>query len=253
MRYTFKGDADARSADHQWRQLPILSKAFYTAHPFEQTTLEPPLGSGPYKIDDFQARNIRQLQAPRRLLGQGSAGEPRPLQFRRVALRVLSRSHRRAREHAVGRLSISARNSHPGTGRRPTTSPAVREGRILRLTMPGREPFRCAGFLHQYAAREVRGPARARGARSRVRLRVDEQKPVFRALQAHCQLLRKLGHEGHWPADARANWRCWNRSATSCRPRCSASPTRPRSPTARGKTGQAARRRATCWPRPAGT
>ena len=30
--------------------LPIVSKAYYTAHDFEQSTLEPPLGSGPYKV-----------------------------------------------------------------------------------------------------------------------------------------------------------------------------------------------------------
>ena len=59
--------------------LPVLSKAYYATHDFEETTLEPPLGSGPYKIGDFKAGHVRHLQAPRRLLGQGSAGQPRPL------------------------------------------------------------------------------------------------------------------------------------------------------------------------------
>lgn len=36
-------------------ELPIFSKAYYSAHPFERTTLEPPLGSGPYRIGDFRA------------------------------------------------------------------------------------------------------------------------------------------------------------------------------------------------------
>lgn len=31
-------------------QVPILSKTYYTAHDFTQTTLEPPLGSGAYKV-----------------------------------------------------------------------------------------------------------------------------------------------------------------------------------------------------------
>lgn len=35
--------------------LPIFSKAWYTAHAFDETTLVPPLGSGPYKIGDFKA------------------------------------------------------------------------------------------------------------------------------------------------------------------------------------------------------
>ena len=34
--------------------LPILSRAYYTSHPFEETTLEPPLGSGPYKVGRFE-------------------------------------------------------------------------------------------------------------------------------------------------------------------------------------------------------
>ncbi len=31
-------------------QLPIISKAYYSTHDFEKSTLEPPLGSGPYKV-----------------------------------------------------------------------------------------------------------------------------------------------------------------------------------------------------------
>lgn len=34
--------------------LPIFSKAYYTAHPFDQTTLEPPLGSSAYKVGAFE-------------------------------------------------------------------------------------------------------------------------------------------------------------------------------------------------------
>ena len=32
-------------------ELPIISKAYYTANDFEKTSLEPPLGSGPYRIE----------------------------------------------------------------------------------------------------------------------------------------------------------------------------------------------------------
>lgn len=35
--------------------MPIFSKAWYTAHPFDETTLTPPLSSGPYKIGAFKA------------------------------------------------------------------------------------------------------------------------------------------------------------------------------------------------------
>jgi len=35
--------------------LPIFSRAYYSSHPFDETTLEPPLGSGPYKVGRFEA------------------------------------------------------------------------------------------------------------------------------------------------------------------------------------------------------
>jgi microcin C transport system substrate-binding protein len=34
--------------------LPIFSQAYYTAHPFEQSSLDIPLGSGPYRIGRFE-------------------------------------------------------------------------------------------------------------------------------------------------------------------------------------------------------
>jgi microcin C transport system substrate-binding protein len=36
-------------------QLPILSRAYYATRPFEQSTLDVPLGSGPYKVGRFEA------------------------------------------------------------------------------------------------------------------------------------------------------------------------------------------------------
>ncbi len=35
--------------------LPIFSRAYYSTHAFEETTLEPPLGSGPYQVGKFEA------------------------------------------------------------------------------------------------------------------------------------------------------------------------------------------------------
>jgi microcin C transport system substrate-binding protein len=34
--------------------LPIFSRAYYSTHSFEETTLEPPLGSGPYQVGRFE-------------------------------------------------------------------------------------------------------------------------------------------------------------------------------------------------------
>ncbi|HEU0070338.1 MAG TPA: extracellular solute-binding protein [Alphaproteobacteria bacterium] len=45
--------------------LPVLSKAYWEKRDFERTTLEPPLGSGPYKIDSFEpGRSITYRRVP---------------------------------------------------------------------------------------------------------------------------------------------------------------------------------------------
>lgn len=36
-------------------QLPVFSKAYYSVKSFEESTLEPPLGSGPYKVGKFES------------------------------------------------------------------------------------------------------------------------------------------------------------------------------------------------------
>ncbi len=52
VRYTFKGD-EIRDLPLVVAVMPVLPKAFYDTHPFDQSWLDRPLGSGPYKIGDY--------------------------------------------------------------------------------------------------------------------------------------------------------------------------------------------------------
>ncbi len=53
VRYRFKGER-TRDLPLFVATLPIFSKAYYEARQFDATTLEPPLGSGPYQIKRFK-------------------------------------------------------------------------------------------------------------------------------------------------------------------------------------------------------
>ncbi|MCB1520384.1 MAG: ABC transporter substrate-binding protein [Hyphomicrobiaceae bacterium] len=53
VRYTFKGTL-VRDLPLTVASLPIFSKSYYSTRAFDQTTLEPPLGSGPYRIAEFK-------------------------------------------------------------------------------------------------------------------------------------------------------------------------------------------------------
>jgi microcin C transport system substrate-binding protein len=54
LRLTFSGKQSARTVLNVV-EFPILSKAFYTANPFDSSQLNPPLGSGAYKVGRISA------------------------------------------------------------------------------------------------------------------------------------------------------------------------------------------------------
>ena len=51
VRFNLNEDGD-RESPLVLALMPIFSKAYYTAHPFDETSLEPPMGGGPYRIAD---------------------------------------------------------------------------------------------------------------------------------------------------------------------------------------------------------
>jgi microcin C transport system substrate-binding protein len=58
VRYSFSGEL-VRDLPLTVATLPIFSKTYYASRPFDETTLEPPLGSGPYVVDRVaQGRSI---------------------------------------------------------------------------------------------------------------------------------------------------------------------------------------------------
>jgi microcin C transport system substrate-binding protein len=64
VRYTFKGSR-VRDLPLTVAELPIFSKSYYATHDFAQTTLDPPLGSGPYVVGDVkQGRTISYKRDP---------------------------------------------------------------------------------------------------------------------------------------------------------------------------------------------
>jgi len=61
VRFNFK-PGDNRELPLILGQLPVLPKHYWEARDFEATTLEPPLGSGPYKIGAFEAGRFIELE-----------------------------------------------------------------------------------------------------------------------------------------------------------------------------------------------
>ena len=64
LRYTFKGQ-NVRDLPLTIAEQPVFSKAYYAAHDFAQSSLDPPLGSGPYRVGPYTAgQNVTYVRRP---------------------------------------------------------------------------------------------------------------------------------------------------------------------------------------------
>jgi len=145
VRYTFEGDL-TRDLPLIAATLPLLSKAYYTEHPFKQTSLDRPLGSGPYKIADFKPGTYvtykrrpdywaKDLNVNR---GRFNFDELRYEYYRDRTLELegLLSGIFDLREEFT---SVNWASSY--------NVPAVKDGRLIRLTLPDDSPSGAQGFF----------------------------------------------------------------------------------------------------------
>jgi microcin C transport system substrate-binding protein len=145
VRYTFKGNL-TRDLPLIVAELPVVSKAYYTAHPFDQTSLERPLGSGPYEIADFKAGTyVTYKRRP------DYWAKDLPVNRGRFNFDELRYEYYRDRT-----LELEGLKAGAFAFREEFTSidwatgydvPAVREGRLVRLVMPDERPSGAQGFF----------------------------------------------------------------------------------------------------------
>lgn len=145
VRYTFQGNL-MRDLPVLVAGLPILPKSYYASREFDQTTLEPPLGSGPYKVaefrqgafvtykrrDDYWARNLNVSR------GRFNFDEVRYEYYRdRTAeLEGLKAGNFDLREEFTSRDWSTAYEI-----------PAVKEGRLVKEVLPDANPSGAQGFF----------------------------------------------------------------------------------------------------------
>jgi microcin C transport system substrate-binding protein len=145
VRYGFKGDL-VRDLPLVVAALPIFSRAYYAAREFDATTLEPPLGSGPYRIGDFrQGTFVSYVRRPDYWAkdlnvnrGRFNFDEIRYEYYRdrTAALESLKAGAFDLREEFTSRDWATAYNI-----------PAVKEGRLVLLDLPDDRPAGTQGFF----------------------------------------------------------------------------------------------------------
>jgi microcin C transport system substrate-binding protein len=126
--------------------LPVLSKAYYATREFDKTTLEPPLGSGPYGIGDFKAGTF--VTYRRR---DDYWGKDLPVNRGRFNFDEVRYDYFRDRTAALLALKAGELDLREEfTARDWTTQynvPAVKEGRLLKIEVPDYTPSGAQGFF----------------------------------------------------------------------------------------------------------
>ena len=129
-----------------WPALPILSKAYYATREFDQTTLEPPLGSGPYRLGDFKQGAF--VSYKRR---DDYWAKDLPVNRGRFNFDELRFEYYRDRTAALESFKAGAFDLREEfTARDWATGydiAAVKEGRLLLLTLPDESPSGAQGFF----------------------------------------------------------------------------------------------------------
>ena len=145
VRYTFTG-TETRDLPLVASGLPILSKAYYATREFDQTTLDPPLGSGPYRLADYKSGAF--VSYKRR---EDYWGKDLPVNRGRFNFDELRFEYYRDRTAALESFKAGAFDLREEfTARDWATGydiAAVKDGRMLLLTLPDESPSGAQGFF----------------------------------------------------------------------------------------------------------
>ena len=145
LRYSFSGDL-VRDLPLTVAGLPIFSRLYYESRPFDETTLEPPLGSGPYTVSTVrQGRTITYRRDP------DYWGKDLPVNRGRWNFDEIRFEYFRDRTAAMEAFKAGAYDFREEfTSRVWATEygfPAVRDGWVKRETLPDETPSGTQGYF----------------------------------------------------------------------------------------------------------
>jgi microcin C transport system substrate-binding protein len=126
--------------------LPIFSQSYYTEHPFDQSTLDIPLGSGPYKVSKFEVNRFIEFERVKNWWGAELPVNRGNYNFDRVRFDFY-RDRDIAFEGFTGRSYLFREEFTSRIWNTRYDFPAMTEGRVKRELLPDDTPSGAQGWF----------------------------------------------------------------------------------------------------------
>lgn len=137
--------------------LPIFSQAYYTARPFDETTLDVPLGSGPYKVGRFEVNRFIEFDRVKDWWGAGLPVCRGAFNFDTVRFDFY-RDRDVAFEGFTGRSYLYREEFTSRIWNTRYDFPAMTDGRVKREQLPDETPSGAQGWFINTRRDKFRDP-----------------------------------------------------------------------------------------------
>jgi microcin C transport system substrate-binding protein len=138
-------------------RLPILSRTYYSTRRFDETSLEPPLGSGPYRVGRFEQGRFVQFERVKDWWGADL-----PVVRGQYNFDILHYDYYRDRDTAFEGFSAKSYTFREEFTARVWATrydfPAIRDGRVKRETIPDERPSGAQGWMINTRREKFRDP-----------------------------------------------------------------------------------------------
>jgi len=146
VRFTFESGTDDRELPLIMGLMPILSRAYYAAHTFDESTLEPPLGSGPYRVATVDAGRTIVYERVADYWGKDLAINRGQYNFDRIRFDYYRDSNVAFEAFKAGQTDIRD-EPNPVLWATSYDFPAVKEGRVTLAKLPQGRPAGMSGYV----------------------------------------------------------------------------------------------------------
>jgi microcin C transport system substrate-binding protein len=145
IKFTFTGGVN-RELPLIVGQMPVLPKHYWATRDFEATTLEPPLGSGPYRIKSFEANRHVVYERVKDYWGANHPTQKGMSNFHEIRYDYYRDSTVAVEAFKAGAFDYRTENSSKAWATTYDT-PAVRKGQLVKRTFPHSRAAGMQGFV----------------------------------------------------------------------------------------------------------